>query len=103
MPGWILKNQRILSLSFGSLMLLIALGLFFWSNESSLSKEERLAKASIARMEARMNTQANTQAGKKSASLEIFYEARDKQMRYLLIVMIISGIGFLGFGFFKKS
>jgi len=103
MPEWIAKNQKTLSLSLGSLMLLIALGLFFWSNESSVSKEERLAQASIARMEARMNTQSNTQADKKSASLETFYETRDKQMRYLLIAMIISGIGFLGFGFLKKS
>ncbi|MEA3521495.1 MAG: hypothetical protein U9R50_00830 [Campylobacterota bacterium] len=100
---WIIKHQRLFSLGMGSLLLIIALGLFFWTNESALSKEERLAQANIARMQARTEGANHTQSVHASATLDTFYEGRDKQMQYLLIIMIIGGIGFLGFGFFKKS
>jgi hypothetical protein len=48
-----------------------------------------------------MQKQGDTKA--QSASLKSFHKSRDKQIQYLLIVMIVGGIGFIGFGFLKKS
>jgi hypothetical protein len=100
----ILKYQKVLSLGVGTIMLLGALGVLFWSNQSStqMSKEEQYARANLARMEAKVkNKSVNTK--KSTKPLKQFYESRDKQLRYLMIAMLITGVGFLGYGVFKKS
>ena len=105
MYKFISKYQKFLSLGLGTLMLLGALGVLFWSNQNTtqISKEEQYARANLARMEAKVQSTSSSHIKKKSESLDDFYESRDKQLRYLMIVMVIGGVGLLGYGIFKKS
>jgi hypothetical protein len=102
MIEWMKKNQRPLSLGVGSLLMVVALAMFFWSYEQSeLSHEEKMAQASIARMEAR-NTGVSQSQSQPTVALEKYYESREKQIRYVLIIMVIGGFGLLVYGFLNK-
>ena len=98
-----IKYQKIISLGVGALMLFGAVGILFWNNQNlkQISKEERYARANIARMQAKVEGIANKKS--KAGSLDKFYESRNKQLHYLMIVMLVSGICFLGYGVFKKT
>jgi len=105
MLEWVIQHQKKLSLIMGTLMLLGALGALFWKNEEGTSDELSRAAANVARMEARMqgNSAATTQKQNAHPAVEAFYESREKQLRYLLIIVVIGGVGFLIYGFLKKE
>jgi hypothetical protein len=103
MLEWMKRHQRWLSLGIGSLFLIIALAMLFWSNGNSVSREEQIAQANIERMEARMRGESPSSSGQSNKALEQFYESRQQQMQYLLIAMIISGIALMAYGIFNKK
>ncbi len=105
MLEWIKKHQKKLSLVVGTLMLLGALGALFWNNDEGGVNEVSLAAANVARMEAKMRSGATAAAQKQSGhpAVEAFYESRQAQVRYLLIMILIGGVGFLIYGFLKKE
>lgn len=106
MKAWLIKHQKGLSLGIGALLVVVSIAMLFWTNMgNAVSDEERLAAASVARMEARM-------AGKSTASqsnpqkmdfMGTYVEEQKMQLRYMLIAMLVGGVCFLGYGFLKKS
>ncbi len=105
MCEWIKIHQKTMSLGLGALMIVGAMGMLFWStmNTPVISQEEKHAQASIARMQARTKGTSVTHSTTQTSTLEQYYKSRDQQLRYLMIVMIISGLGLLTYGFLKKS
>jgi len=104
-PAWIKIHQKQLSLAAGVLMLLLASAMLFWDNRGDTVTEESLAAANVARMEARM--QAQSSGAKASPETSIFSgnyrEKQQQQLRYAVIALMITGVGFLLYGFLKKE
>lgn len=107
MAEWIKKHQKFLSLGVGGLLLVVGTAMLFWSyGESGVSKEERLAAERVARMEARVQAQiSGTKAPppEKSVFGEEYKEKQQQQLRYIVIAMLIGGVGFVGYGLLKKE
>ena len=106
MLAWIKEYQKVLSLGMGALLIVVAATMLFWMNTGEgVSEEERIAAANVARMEARMAAQRN--GGQAPRSQVDFMQSRQEkqkeQLRYMVIAMLIGGIGFLGFGLLKKN
>ncbi len=102
-----IKYQTIIFRSLGSLLFIIAFVVFFWTTpKEGLSENEKAAR-SIARVEARVATSSSSASrAKKPSHLPIMQSYKDtqaKQMRYLLILSMILGVGFLGYSFVKKK
>ena len=91
----------------GALLILVATAMLFWMNTGDgVSGEERFAAANVARMEVRMASQGSTSrqtAGSRTDFMQSRKEKQKTQLRYMMIAMLIGGVGFLGYGFLKKS
>ncbi|MEA3373488.1 MAG: hypothetical protein U9Q62_07345 [Campylobacterota bacterium] len=107
MGEWIKEHQKKLSLSLGVLLIIGAVASLFWSNlDSGVTDEERMAAASVARMEARMSGQssgAQQQAPEKPMFSSDYRETQKEQLRYAVVIALIFGIGFVGYGLLKKE
>jgi len=102
-----LKHKIVIMRSLGACMLIIALTIEFWSvPKEGLSANER-ASARIARMEAGSQSKSTSQAKltKKDSSdfLDTLKNTQAKQMQYLTILVMILGVGFLGYSFIPKK
>ncbi len=100
------KHQKLIFRSLGALLLVLGFVLQFWSiPKGTLSKAE-LAAANVARMEASVNgSSVQPQKAKPDAShvVEALKETQAKQRRYLTIVAMLFGVGFLGYSFIQKK
>ncbi len=107
MGEWIKTHQKYLSLGLGALLLVVGVAMLFWSyGDSGVSKEERMAAERVARMEARVQAQmTGTKAPppEKSVFGEEYKEKQQQQLRYVVIAMLIGGVGFMGYGFLRKE
>jgi hypothetical protein len=100
------KNQIIILRSLGSIIILLAFVIHFWSMPKEGVSENERAAANVARMEAQVAggaKSAPTPKVKKSPFLEAFQSKREKQMEYLSILAMILGVGFLGYSFVKPK
>ena len=93
--------------SLGALMLVIGFGVHFWATpKEGISANERAA-ANIARMEAKVAGKSSTQSkfSKKDDSkyLDKLKSTQEKQMRYLTILAMVLGVGFIGYTFIRKE
>ena len=101
------KHQKVLFRSIGGVLVLISFAAFFWTAPKKGFSENEVAAANVARMEARMAGQSSSspkaQKPNKSPFLETYKDTQAKQMRYMLIIMMIFGVAFLGYSFISKK
>ncbi|MBU0719765.1 hypothetical protein KJ877_00330 [bacterium] len=101
------KYKLVIFRSVGALMLLVGFGAHFWVTPKEGYTQAQIAAANVARMEASVagESSASKKAAKSKDSpfLEEFKNTKEKQMRYLTIIAMILGIGFLGYSFIKKE
>ncbi len=106
MSEWVRQHQKKLSLFLGVLLIIGAVASLFWNNlDSSVSKEEHLATANVARMEARMGSQSTApqQAPDKPVFSAKYREKQQEQLRYAIIISLVFGVGFVGYGLLKRE
>ena len=101
-----IKNQTMIFRSVGGLMFVIAFVIFFWTTpKEGLSQNEQAAR-NVARMEASMaggsSSSSSVSKPKNSPIMKSYKDTQAKQMRYLLIISMILGVGFLVYSFVKK-
>ena len=100
-----LKNKIVLLRVAGALMLVVGFAVHFWvSPQKGLSKNQ-IAAANIARMKVKVASNTNSDSSKRreaSKLLKRLKDTQEKQMRYLTIISMILGVGFLGYSFIPK-
>ena len=100
------KHQTIIFRSLGGFMFVIAFIIFFWSSPKEGISENEKAARNIARMEAKVAGSSSSASKnlkpKHSPIMKAYKDTRAKQMRYLLIISMILGAGFLGYSFLKR-
>jgi hypothetical protein len=100
---WMHKHKRRLSLSMGGALILIALGMLFWDNTGTpVVSEEEVYAQKVEAMEARMSGGAVTPP-QESPIMKAYKEKQAKHLRYMLIVVVLTGIGFLVHGLMTKK
>ncbi|EQB39742.1 hypothetical protein M947_03985 [Sulfurimonas hongkongensis] len=92
----------------GILMLLIGFVVHFWLTPKEAYTQNELAALNVARMEAQVSGGSGSSRSKKaqpdtSKYIEELKNAQAKQMKYLTIIAMIFGVGFLGYSFIKKK
>lgn len=94
-------------MGLGVLLLIISVAMLFWDNKSGVSQAEQRASINVARMEARAQARMSGKPLPKEEPKPIFHaklkERQEQQVRYALILMILFGVGFVGYGYFKKA
>ncbi len=102
-----LKYQTVIFRSLGAFLLILGLVIFFWAAPQKVMTENEIAAANLARMEAAVSGSSSSSSTKQSAShskiSEAMIETRKKQVRMLMIMVMVFGAGFLGYSFFKKE
>lgn len=87
-------------------MLLVGFVAYFWAAQKEGVNDNAIAAKNVARMEAKVSGGSSAHSpGKPDTSkiLEKFKETRESQLKYLMIIMMIGGIGFLAYSFLKKE
>jgi hypothetical protein len=103
---FLIKHQTVLLRSVGAILILVSFAAFFWTAPKKGFSENEIAAANVARMEAKIagsSSATSAQKPDKSPFLETYKQTQEKQMRYMLIVMMIFGVGFLAYSFLKKD
>ncbi len=108
MKEWFRANQIMVSRFTGIFLLVVGLGAFFWVNNSgsTISLSEQRAAERVARMEARVSGASSSSVSQQRAKTNYTaaYSDRSKeQMKFMLIIMMILGVGSLGYSFMKKE
>ncbi len=94
-------------MGIGILLIVASAVWLYWDmSKSAVSDEEARAAANVARMEARMSGQSAS-SSQKAPEKPIFmdtYKAKQKeQLQYAIIIMMIAGMGFVGYSLFKRK
>lgn len=101
------KHKLLLIRTTGTLFLLIGFVVHFWLNPKQGYSESAIAAANVARMEASVAPKnVQTQHAKKNTGAlfaEEYKQTREEQVRYLTILAMIFGAGFLIYSFIKKD
>jgi len=101
---WVKKNKKLSSKILGVNFLLMTLVLMFWSQPTEVMSENEKAMANIARLEAQANgSSSKAKASSSESIMKEYKETQKTQLRIFLVLMFISGVGFLGYGFFKQE
>ena len=100
---WVKANKRLASKIMGINFLVMALVLLFWSQPKEGMSEDEKAAANVARMEASSSGGSQKKATQPPSFMKDYKQAQKTQLRVFLIFMVISGAGFLAYGFFKKE
>ena len=93
----------------GLLLIILAAGILFWDNtQNFVITEEMRAQANVERMEARTRSQIQSKANRKPVPthaqiLESYRKHHEEQVRWLVIVLGVSGLLFLSYGVIKKE
>jgi drug/metabolite transporter (DMT)-like permease len=106
MIEWIKARQQLLSMILGALMLVAGIAMLFWDNRGSAElSEEQMAAERVARYEARMQQQMQGGSGPepdKPLLSKRFEAHQQKQLRYAVILLLVGGVGFMGYSFYRK-
>jgi len=102
-----LKHQKIIFRVLGGVMLVVGFVVHFWlTPQDGISKND-FAAANVARMEASVTRSSSTTSQERKTSavhiMSALEEQQQKQMEYLTILVMIVGIGSLGYSFIKKD
>lgn len=100
-----LKYKTVLLRSIGALMLMVGFVIHFWTSPKEGVSEAEVAAANIARMEASVTGTggSNKKAQSTSKFLDELKSTQEKQIRYLTIIAMLFGAGFLGYSFVKPK
>ena len=102
-----LKHQKIILRSVGAFLLVLGLTLFFWAAPQKVMNENEKAAANLARMESSISgggsSKSTTQQSNHSTISASMVETQKKQLRMLMIMVMVFGAGFLGYSFLKKE
>lgn len=101
--GWLKKHRKKLSTGGGALLLIVGMGMLFWSNEKGAVEGDAEAKA-LANL-ARMEGKAQGKSAEPSASpfMESYKAKQEQNVRYMVIALVIGGAAFLAYGLLKKE
>ena len=100
---WVKENKKLASKIMGANFLLMALVILFWSQPEDSMSENAKAAANVARMETKASRSSQKEASQAPSFMKEYKEAQKAQLQMFLIIMVISGAGFLGYGFLKKE
>ena len=105
MLEFIMKYKRILSRTVGIVLLVVGVAALFWSKPDAVLSENEMAEANIARMEASLPKSAAVSKNqpKEAPFMKAYKEKQKEHIRYLVIVLIISGAAFVGYSFIRKK
>ncbi|WP_455757535.1 hypothetical protein [Sulfurimonas sp.] len=102
-----LKHKIIILRSLGALMLVVGFAAHFWVTPKKVITQNEIAAANIARMEAKARGTSSkpSKSTKKDDSkyLETLKNTQEKQKQYLTIIIMVLGIGSLGYSFMPKK
>ena len=102
-----IKHKVLILRSAGGLMLLVGFIVHFWVTPKEGFTQNEIAAANVARMEAKVSggSGSSKTSTKKDDSkfLQELKNTQAKQMQYLTIIAMITGIGFLGYSFIRKK
>ena len=103
---YFLKHKTVIIRVLGSVMLVVGFAIHFWVTPQEGLSKNQLAAANVARMEAKMapkgTKSSNSKKKEDSKFLKTLKETQEKQMRYLTILAMLFGAGFLGYSFIPK-
>ena len=103
---FLLKYKIIVLRTVGALMLIVAFSMYFWTTpKEGLNANERAA-ANVARMESKAagkNTSNSSVKKDGSKFLEELKSKQAKQIQYLVIFIMVLGVGFVGYSFVPKQ
>ena len=103
---YFLKHKIVIFRTVGALMLVLGFVIHFWVVPKEGVSEVDMAAANVARMEA--SVKGHGGGSKKqhkpdtSKFIEQFKNTQAKQMKYMTIIAMILGVGFLGYSFIPK-
>lgn len=103
-----LKHQKTIFRSVGAFLVVLGLVLYFWAAPQKVMSENERAAANLARMEAAVSSKSSSSSAKQqnadhSKISQAMIETQKKQVRMLMIMVMIFGVGFLGYSFLKKE
>ena len=102
-----LKHQLVILRSLGALMLLIGFAVHFWVTPKEGLSENDKAAARVARMEAGAKEKRLSQGASKekdaSKFVDTMKDTQAKQLQYMTIMIMVLGLGFLGYSFMPKK
>jgi len=102
-----LKHKTVIFRSLGALMLVVGFVSYFWTTPKEVLTQNEVAAANVARMEARVAKSQGRESKKpQSSSADILKHLKDTQeaqTKYLTIMAMILGIGFLAYSFIGKN
>jgi hypothetical protein len=102
-----LKHKTVIFRSIGAIVLVLGFASYFWVTPKKVYTQNEIAAANVARMEAqvRLTTNAAVKKPKPSSAeiLEHLKNTQKAQARYMSIIAMILGVGFLGYSFLGKK
>ena len=102
-----LKHQLVILRSLGALMLLIGFAVHFWVTPKEGLSENDKAAARVARMEAGAKEKTLSRIGSQekdtSKFVDTMKDTQAKQLQYMTIIIMVFGVGFLGYSFMPSS
>jgi uncharacterized protein YjeT (DUF2065 family) len=103
--NFFLKHKTVLLRLVGGLMLVVGFAIYFWTAPKEGVSEIEAAAANVARMEASVSAAGSSSKKTQSSQkyLEELKSTQEKQMRYLTIIAMVLGAGFLGYSFIKPK
>ena len=107
MMEFFLKHRLVIMRSLGAIMLLIGFAVHFWVTPKEGLSENDKAAARVARMEASAKEKTLSKAGSQQKDTSKFMDkiknAQAKQLQYMTIIVMVLGVGFLGYSFMPKK
>lgn len=100
---FILEYQKIILRVVGGLFLVVAIVIHFWSMPKPALSENEKALANLERMQASVAAKSSVQKPNASHYLKHLKETQKKQLEYLTILLIVLGVGALGYTFIKRD
>jgi len=101
------NHKTVIFRTLGALMLVIGFAAHFWTTPKEVLTQNERAAANIARMEAKVaggSSSAKQSAKKDDAKfMSKMKDTQAKQLRFLTIIAMILGVGFLGYSFVKPK
>lgn len=105
--NFFLKYKIVILRSLGAIMLVVGFAVYFWVTPKKGLSENDKAVARIARMEAsaKGKSSSNSQSKQKDDGkfLKAFKDTQAKQIQYMTIIVMILGVGSLGYSFISKK
>ncbi|MBN2815381.1 MAG: hypothetical protein JXQ67_01760 [Campylobacterales bacterium] len=102
-----LTHKKVILRVLGAFLLLVGFVTFFWATPKEGVSANELAAMNVARMEAKVagssSSTSTSQQNNSSKFLEKLQATKADQLKYLTIFMMLFGIGFLAYSFFKKE